>query len=243
MATLDWDLTRTGEVTLVELAVGSEFDQHVCIESQLTPVWPPRRQGVPQRGWDGSTFEGTVSQDSELVFGYASPAEPAEPPATITATEPPSADETVRPRDIVHTLGDASPPRDTFGRTHSEKSERPPVTQESTETDQATQVETEPRQGSEHGTDTEHQQPREPTAWFDAVESRVTTTEQLARTTDAGEVRAAVDELGGIEDIRALQAQLNADRRRLTEVQQRSETLAERLASVELPLATLERIV
>jgi len=110
MATLDWNVRRSEGITLVELVVTSETTQRVRIDSALTPVWPPRRQGVPIPGWDESTFEGIVEADAPLVVGYASPAEPVEPPATVTGGA--GEDETASPRTLVRALGDAAPPRD-----------------------------------------------------------------------------------------------------------------------------------
>lgn len=110
MATLNWNLTRSDGVTLVEVVVTSETTEQVRIESALTPVWPPRRQGVPVPGWDGPTFDGTVEPDAPLVVGYASPAAPVDPPATVT--DAPAEDGAVSPRTLVRALGDAAPPRD-----------------------------------------------------------------------------------------------------------------------------------
>ena len=72
MATLDWHHTRAGGVTLVELVVTTDYPASVRIESELTPVWPPRRQGVPAAGWEGNSFETTVAGEDRLVVGYAS---------------------------------------------------------------------------------------------------------------------------------------------------------------------------
>lgn len=245
MATLDWECTRSGEVTLVELTVDSEFDQHVRIESELTPVWPPRRQGVPQTGWTGNTFDGHVSRDETLVFGYASPAEPVEPPAAIVATESPAKETSVGLREIVHTLGEPSPPRDTLKNppSPSETPETSNAPSETPVTPTASQSGIADTPSGESGIAEMPTSETEPTAWFDAVEGRVATTERLAQTADAEDVRDAVADVGGIQNVRALQAQLDADRRQLAELQQRTETLSERLAAVELPLATLERIV
>lgn len=112
MVSLDWNMTRNGGVTLVELLVTSEIAARVHVESRLEPVWPPRRQGVPAAGWNRTKFEGTVGSDSRLAFGYASPAQPQEPPAEIVSTEP--VDERTEPtaREIVRTLGEPGPPRD-----------------------------------------------------------------------------------------------------------------------------------
>ncbi|MFT4946649.1 MAG: hypothetical protein ACI8TL_000885, partial [Natronomonas sp.] len=57
MATLEWTCEAVEGVTLVQLVVTGERSQRIRIESNLTPVWPPRRQGRPAAGWNGSTFE------------------------------------------------------------------------------------------------------------------------------------------------------------------------------------------
>jgi hypothetical protein len=259
MVSLDWQLDRTGEVTLVELTVRSEFDQRVRIESELTPVWPPRQHGTPLEGWDDTVFEGDVGPDNPLVLGYATPAEPTDPPATIAATAPPPDDETLTPREIVQTLGEGSPPRDTLATRPRRKNAGTDGTASRTPTDSAdihfgspAHSDSPGRDGRSTGesaadagsvTPVESHTPQQPTAWLDAVESRLSTVETLARTNDADEARKAVTALGGIEDVRALQAQLDADRRHLEELQSRSTALTEQLSAVELPLATLERIV
>lgn len=137
MATLDWQQRRTDGVTLVELLVTSERTCHVRIESTLTPVWPPRRQGVPDTGWTDNTFEGTIQDGGRLVLGFATPAEPTDPPAVLETEEEPS--ETVEPRDIVRALGDAAPPRDALpapklGETETTAVEREPTVGETVST-------------------------------------------------------------------------------------------------------------
>jgi hypothetical protein len=114
MATLDWQLRRAGEATLVELFVHSETDARVEIASNLQPVWPPRRRNRPAGGWDDSGYEGTVAAGDPLVLGYASPDDPVEPPATIVDTEPVSggSGEPPTPEALVRELGEAGPPRD-----------------------------------------------------------------------------------------------------------------------------------
>lgn len=268
MATLDWQLRRTDEVTLVELSVHSDREQRVRIESRLTPVWPPRRQGVPARGWQDDTFEGTVDGDRPLVVGYATPAPPAEPPAEITETGHAAEDEAVTPHTLVRTLGDARPPRDALGSRRSAAEEPSPVDVDRTTGGSAgaptadtqmtglgdapaadTRV-TEPGgnltsavQSPQGAYQQTAEKPTAVTEWLNSVESRLATTRRLADATDADEIRDTVDEVGGIEAVRSLQAQLDADRRQLQEIRRRSETLTERLSAVELPLATLERVV
>lgn len=255
MVTLDWQLERTGEVTLVELSVHSDRAQRVRIESRLTPVWPPRRQGIPIRGWHGDCFEGTVDGDRPLVVGYATPARPAEPPAEVTETGRPS-DEELTPRSLVRTLGDARPPRDVL----PEPTGSEPASFRAVATDGARPVPdglAAPADDGRVATGGDSPQSRQQaggnwetanqseavTEWFDAVESRLATTRRLADATDADEIRDAVDDVGGIEAVRDLQVQLDADRRQLRETRHRTETLVDQLSAVELPLATLERVV
>lgn len=88
MASLDWQLHRPAEVTLVELRVTSDCRERVALRSNLEPVWPPRRQGRPANGWQETGFEGVVTPAEPLVLGYASPAEPVDPPAELTDCEP-----------------------------------------------------------------------------------------------------------------------------------------------------------
>lgn len=116
MPSLDWQCRQQGGVTLVELVVTASREQRVRIDSRLEPVWPPRRQGVPVSGWDGTGFEGRVTPDSPLVVGYASPAAPVEPPARLGTPAPdeprPSNDSAVTGSDVVRALGECAPPRD-----------------------------------------------------------------------------------------------------------------------------------
>jgi len=89
MVTLEWSLERTEGVTLVGLVVAADRPCRVQIENRLDgPVWPPRRHGQPADGWDEGTFSGCVPPDGRLTVGYATPAQPSEPPASVVSTEP-----------------------------------------------------------------------------------------------------------------------------------------------------------
>lgn len=111
MPTLDWHLTRTDGITLVELLVTSDADCEVRIESNVEPVWPPRRQGVPEAGWEDGEFVGRIEAGERLLLGYASPAGPEEPPAELRS-RPAGDSPTVSARELIRVLGDPTPPRD-----------------------------------------------------------------------------------------------------------------------------------
>lgn len=235
MATLDWHLSRTDGVTLVELQVSSDTRERVRIESTLDPVWPPREQGVPVAGWDDGCFEDIVTEGDTLVVGYASPAAPTEPPAELVVNEsvpteetprnsdgPLLSDESVTARTLVRTLGEAAPPRDAVpggaggdvtGET-SQQHSTPRVTQERTPA----------------------------AAWLDAVAERLSTAERLASASTVSEVRETVDAVGSMTDVRQLATQLERDEEALRTVTHRSERLADRAESVSVPVTTLERV-
>ena len=126
MVSLDWHVESRDGVSLIELLVANPADtaRRVRIGNRLDgELWPPRREGVPEKGWDDGGFEGVLAAGERLGLGYASPAAPAEPPAEIVWTE--RAAEPARdgdrgatpgveptPAGVVRELGDPRPPAD-----------------------------------------------------------------------------------------------------------------------------------
>lgn len=103
------------------------------------PVWPPRVEGVPAGPWDcdGGHAERARGADEHRAdehragerepsvavvvptgrvgsVGFASPAEPVEPPVEVASVEPAHEREDADPdpEDVLRVLGDPSPPRD-----------------------------------------------------------------------------------------------------------------------------------
>jgi hypothetical protein len=102
--------------TLVSVVVANPHDEpaRYRLENELDgPLWPPRRRGQPEAGWDETGYEGVLGPGERDSLGYAVPAEPAEPPARIAWTEP--ADPTDRastsPGATVRSFRDPRPPR------------------------------------------------------------------------------------------------------------------------------------
>jgi len=236
MATLDWTCDRTDGVTLVELRVTGETGQRVRVQSTLEPVWPPRRQGQPATGWDGASFEGNL-EDGSLVVGYASPAEPTDPPAKL---QPVSGDEQgIDPGDVVRALGAGTPPRDAVpreaggaggGETSQSVEPVPPNQQTATSPEP-------PGKGDPAPT-----LPPAVEAYFTAVEQRLAAAEQLSDSETVEQARKAVSAAGGMDAVDGLNEQLQADRVRLDQLGQRQRALTERLARTEIPVAHLERL-
>jgi len=251
MAALDWEQTRRDGVTLVELTVTADAPECVRIESQLQPVWPPRRQGVPATGWDDGGFEGRVDPSTPLVLGYASPATPADPPATVHTQETGdhpgattgSADTTGQTAaGIVRALGRGAPPRDAVPMPDQVE---PAVHAQSTDRAASPAPDsvaaTPERDGTGHAGDTTPS-PHTLDPWFEAIENRLDDAERLAGVSGADEARGAIDALGGLDAVRALQADIEQDREQLERLGSRQRRLADRLATVDIPLATLERV-
>lgn len=109
-------MRRYGRVTLVEVVVENDdrWPRRVRITSELDgPMWPPRTRGVPEPEFDGGTISTRVGPGERRSFGFASPAEPVEPPVSV-ASDPAATDggEAIAPADLIRVLGDPRPPRD-----------------------------------------------------------------------------------------------------------------------------------
>ena len=228
MATLDWQLSRTDGVTLVELQVTSDATEQVRIDSTLTPVWPPRQQGVPLAGWDDGSFEGVVREDERLVIGYASPADPTEPPAELVSEEsvpgeqtPDGDDESVTARTLVRTLGEATPPRDAVPTGEGQANH-------------ATH-----RPGPDASPTA---RPAPVDEWLDAVTDRLSTAEELASASTVADARETVEDVGTMANVQQLAAEIERDEERLRAVVERSQRLADRAKSVTVPVETLARV-
>ncbi len=120
MPELSWTQRRENGITLVEAVVGSTIpngETRITLRSTLSgPVWPPRSEGVPLAGWDSDRYETTVGGGRSVAIGFASPAEPCEPPVEIVEAEPvvrPDTDDhdAVDAADVLRALGDPTPPR------------------------------------------------------------------------------------------------------------------------------------
>lgn len=228
MPTLDWTCEQTNGVTLVELQVTGEPGQRVRVESRLDPVWPPRREGQPAAGWDGTTFEGELA-DGSLVVGYATPAEPTEPPADVQPVS--SRAETLDPGDVVRALGAGTPPRDAVptgpaGSETCQSDERPPAGQAA----------------DEPAPDEAPALPPAVRSYFAAVEQRLAAAAQLSEAETVEQAREAVAAAGGMDAVDGLAEQLQTDRARLDALGQRQQSLAEQLARTDVPVAHLDRL-
>lgn len=224
MARLETARHAADGATLVEIRLESDVSEHVTLEpTHAGPCWPPRRHGVPEVGWSPEGWSGVVPADEPLALGYATPAEPADPPVRIVDAEPAAAAdaEPAEPRDVLRALGDPRPPRDAVASP-----------------DEPADVDS-PEVGRER------RPPAEPATIareLEAIAERVDRATALAAVTSVDEAREAVGAAGGVDAVRDLAAQLERDRERLAELEERAAALRER-AAVEVPIEELARLV
>lgn len=227
MARLDCRTETVAGVTLVALHLESDAPERVTLErTHEAPIWPPRRQGVPERGWGEDGWTGTVRPGHPRSLGYATPTDPPEPPVQVTETEPdPAATERADPRDVLRSLGDPRPPRDAVDpsvETATAAADRDPDPGDADDS-------AAPSDGND-GPD------------LDAIATRLDRAEELARISSVEEAGRIVEAAGGIEAVRELVAQLERDRATLADLHERTTRLRDR-ATVEVPVDDLARLV
>lgn len=243
------DQDRTDGVTLVTCRLASDATRRVTLEpTHDPPIWPPRRQGVPAAGWEGDTWTGIVEADRTRGLGYATPVDPADEPVRVVDVEPPDEpDDSISAREVVRSLGDPSPVRDTVptadatdGRTQAAGDSQqhagggPP--------DATTQ---QPREDASGPRPEAARNPDEPSggaARLDAIDRRLDTASDLASVSTPEEARSAVANVGGLIAVRSLVEHLEADRAYLERVGGRTDDLAARAEATTVPLAALERL-
>ena len=115
MVELDVRTQRRECVTFVAATVTNDekTPRRVRLRTDLRPVWPPRRQGVPAAGWTDDGVTVTVPADGRRGVGFATPAAPTEPVLAVASDEPVREDAPEPTSDrLVRELGDPTPPAD-----------------------------------------------------------------------------------------------------------------------------------
>lgn len=235
---LSWDIERDGDVSLVRCRVRNDdaVPRRVRIESRLDgPVLPPRRDGVPETGWDEAGVTLRLAPEERRALGFAVRAPPTDPPvevAEVTAVEPGDEPERSETPTVValRRLGDHRPPGEavTGG---ADAADAAPGTDEP-EPDPA---DSEPSVGEADGWAEAVE------ARLDAVESRIDRAERLTDA-DLAAATAALAEADGVEELSALDDRVAADAERLRELTDRASALAARAESTDAPVEALERL-
>jgi hypothetical protein len=264
MVSLICETTREDGVTLVTAQVtNSGRRRRVRLEHDADgAVWPPRTEGVPAAGWDGTTFECVLAADERRALGYATPAA-VEDPLTVAATEPVDAEPTESatstdgvpavddsPAGVIRALGSPVPPRDAVpdadppatAPTEGAGAPAEAVDADATATDATgTGITAVEAAGADADPATEDvDAPAE--EWFTATERRIAAAEDLSGDTTVRAATPTVREFGGLAGVRDASATLDAEADRLRAVAERATALADRAEAVTLPVETLERL-
>jgi len=261
MVSLTCETTREDGVTLVTAQVtNSGRRRRVRLEHDADgAVWPPRTEGVPAAGWEGTTFECVLAAGERRALGYATPAA-VEEPLTVAATEPVDAEPAASTiptagvpavadsrAGVIRALGAPVPPRDAVPDpaptdTATESTESP---DEAARTD-GSDADNDDASHAEPGDVDPRSATRDADVavdeWFSAVERRLAAAADLSEATTVRAATPAVRELGGLAGVRDASAALDAEADRLRDVAERATTLADRAESATLPVETLERL-
>jgi len=254
---LRYRVTAADGLSLVRIVVcnPAPVDRRVRIDNRLDgAVLAPRREGVPEAGWDDAGYCGTVPAGDSLTLGYACEAPPVRPPVAVSGRGRPDeadADDAPSPAAVVRRLGSPAPPRDAVpgpaataprgDRDRSPSALPAPAAEAGTtasETEGSPADEgsaDEPSRPSEHGTHAAA------VAWLDSVEARVELGERLTGASLAA-ATDAVDDAGGLAAVDDLPETLAADAARLAALAERAERLAARADETDVPVAALERL-
>lgn len=228
MVSLTCSAEARNGVTLVTARLdGGGVAQRVRLVNRLDgPVWPPKRDGVPEAGWDGERFETLVPAETTVAVGYASPAPPTDSPLAIVdraTVAGETHEESVTPASALRDLGDPLPPRDAV----------PIPLDEPTESSDCVDSQLDPCSGVG---------PPDAVRWLDAVEERIEMAERLTAAETLPEATDALCQIGSLDDAETLVEDLREDARSLDALARRAEELSERAMETDVPLTTLDRL-
>jgi hypothetical protein len=243
MVTFDCTTSRHDGVTLVTVHLRDiDVPTRVRIDHRLDgPLWPPRREGVPEAGWSDTGFAGVVSPERHTL-GYATPAPPADPAATLADAErlpdaTPVGELTDDAESVVRHLGDPAPPADAVPAGSAEPDD---ATADADDTASPTDrpSENSDRRGEQAPPD--DALPPAVASWLAEMDRRVAHAVALDRATTVPEATTAVRDAGGMAAVGEL-ADAD-DERRLRALARRARRLADRRAGVTVPAETLARL-
>lgn len=118
MVELDTDIERVDGLTFVRATVHNTrgTDQIIRVKSRLDgPVWPPRVGDVPKPEWQGDSWISHVPSGRIRGFGFATPADPVDPPVAIADAERAPSEEYETIDQVIADLDGWSPPSNVMG--------------------------------------------------------------------------------------------------------------------------------
>jgi hypothetical protein len=253
MVSFDCRAERVDDVTLVTATVDDIAEPtRITVRNRLDgPLWPPRRQGVPEAGWTADGFEGVVGPGPHAV-GYATPAPPSDQPAELVRAEPAPGDALTNERldsadAVLREFGDPSPPADAVPTSDPERAaeganRRPADPVEGGTEPQSATVQPPAESGTAPGQPSDPQLPDAVAQWLETVARRVDRAERLAEADSLPAATDAVRAAGGLSGVRTVAARGDADERLLRALARRAERLADRRAAATVPTEMLSRL-
>ncbi|GAB7091723.1 hypothetical protein JCM18237_19940 [Halorubrum luteum] len=271
---LSWGVEREDGVSLVRCRLHNDeaVPRRVRLQNRLDgPVLPPRRGGVPEAGWDEDGVTVRLDPDQRRALGYATPAEPVDPPVELTVEEAAEAggeDPSPTAADAVRELGTYRPPREAVPAAPEEAGSVGPRDDSvgaggesnNTTTDDVAGIDVaetgdvaeiadvtadaDDTSGAADARRAELDDPADPDraeAWLDAVERRIRRGERLVDA-DVATATTVVAAAGGVDAIAELDSRLEGDAARLRRISDRADALAARAERADVPTDALERL-
>jgi len=263
MVTFDCRAERLDGVTLVTATVDDIAEPtRITVRNRLDgPLWPPRRQGVPEAGWTEDGFEEIVDPRTHAL-GYATPAPPSAQPAELVSAEPapdttPADERLDSVNAVLRELGDPSPPADAVpagesaqaGDIEGRQSGAPAVELTNGQVDKNQQID--PQRATAQppaepeaapGQRSDQQLPDAVSQWLETVARRVDRAERLAGAESLAAATDAVRAAGGLSGVRTVAARGDTDEQMLRALSRRAERLADRRAAATVPTEALSRL-
>lgn len=258
---LEWRTTSVGDVTLVAAVLENEtaLDRRVRVTNCLDgPVLPPRRDGVPEVGWDrrGATVDVTAA--SSRAVGYACPVSDgggdADPPLVVESVDAPDSTgvESNPSRAATRRTGDPRPPRsvvasddertaETAGDESNSPSPSTAADGDDGDDSGAVPLSAPSGQQTKSASGPADTLPPAVRCWLDSLRSRAETLESL----DGASVEEAtmiLDRVGGLDAIENRLDDEPRDVDSLRAVADEASSLADRLENRSVPLSALVRL-
>lgn len=217
MVTLAVRTWRTDGVTIVACRLANDADEPrtALLDSQVDG---PARV-APAYQTDEATLRVTVPANGTVGTGFATPAAPTEPAVELIEERQPAS---AQQEAVLADLSEPRPPHDAV------VDEACPGTEADSADGGSTDTDTHPT-GANADT-------------LDAIEQRIDRLEAVAAATTVPEAADALAEEGGLGAVRRLDARVQVDHDRLTELADRALTLAGRADAVEPRIETLDRL-
>lgn len=248
MIDVDWSVQEAGDVALVAAVVenAAPTPRRVVADPRIDgAVLPPRRRGLPERGWSDGEFAGVVPAEGRLSIGFACRGTLDDPPVVVAdegrasrgashvsqgyeSRASQGGEHTARARDttpteVLRDLGSPVPPRDAVpdavvGARSSEprRNVTPP--------DRVARVEPRGTISTDAGASPDVPEPVGD--WLDGVATRVDLAERLAERRNLDGAATAVEAVGGLAGVERLVDALGADEAALRAVADRATELA-----------------